>query len=103
MTYVGDSPPNTLHSIVEFTCEEGYQVEEGEDYVLACKEDGSWSSEVPHCVPIKCEISFYLVSPKLLSTEPVISRSYPTITGSIDQLRAPHPLITGSNYELHIH
>jgi len=55
MTFVGDSPPNTLHSIVEFTCEEGYQVEEDEDYVLACKEDGTWSSEVPHCVPIKCE------------------------------------------------
>merc|ERR1712136_124793 len=54
MTFVGDAPPNALYSIAEFTCNDGFEITEGEDYILACTTEG-WSSEEPHCVPKSCE------------------------------------------------
>jgi len=54
MVLVGKSPPNTLNSMAEFSCDDGYEFSSDEDYILACTVDGLWSSEVPHCVPISC-------------------------------------------------
>ena len=53
MTFVGDAPAHTLYSIAEFACNDGFEITEGEDYILACTAKG-WSSEEPHCLPISC-------------------------------------------------
>jgi len=54
ITMVGEAPSHAFHSIAEFSCNDGYEIADEDDYVLTCTVDGTWSSNVPSCVPISC-------------------------------------------------
>ena len=53
--FVGPVPEYLTHSIVEFGCNEGYDLDHEINNVLICKADGTWSDEVPQCKAHDCE------------------------------------------------
>ena len=48
------APANQMDSIVEFRCNDGYELVDG-DVSLVCLASGEWSGEAPLCVPDDCE------------------------------------------------
>jgi len=52
--FIGDVPPNMMHSVAYFTCQKDYEIK-GDDYMLACLPDGTWSLPEPECMPIDCQ------------------------------------------------
>ena len=50
------APPYHVYSVAEFSCIDEYVIAETDQYALACRPDGTWSSEIPTCVPDICVI-----------------------------------------------
>ena len=51
--FVGDIPQYMTYSIAEFACDAGFDMV-GEDDVLSCLEDQTWSGEIPTCAVHEC-------------------------------------------------
>ena len=47
------APANGMDSIMEFRCDEGYELVG--DVSLVCLDNGEWSSEAPYCASESCE------------------------------------------------
>ena len=52
--FIENAPHNQLDSIVEFSCEENYELEGM--LSLVCLPDGKWSAEAPTCVSTDCHV-----------------------------------------------
>lgn len=56
-------------STAEYTCNDGYEIVEGDVKVNLCKEDKNWQSKPPTCHKVKCPVPQTLENGIIISDE----------------------------------
>ena len=70
------APTYGMDSIMEFRCNNGYELIG--DVSLVCLASGDWSNDTPHCAPEGCEDE---IAPKSTTTTEITTAAPLTTTG----------------------